>query len=69
MLTTIQLHGQTGSTAPLMHLQRQDEHGLFDQFVAHFEAIWENASEPILPDPNTYPSPHEQPGRYGPTRR
>jgi hypothetical protein len=66
MLATLHLHAQAGVRSPLLHLQRRDEHGLFDQLAAHFDSIWQAASEPIRSDPDTYPPPNEDPDRYHP---
>jgi transcriptional regulator with XRE-family HTH domain len=49
MLVTLHLYGTTGPQAPLLHLQRHSDHGLFEQFAAHYEAIWQAAES--LPQP------------------
>lgn len=48
MLLTLHLWGVRNSLAPLLHLRRTTEAGLFDQFVAHYEALWQPAS-PLEP--------------------
>jgi transcriptional regulator with XRE-family HTH domain len=43
MLVTLHLYGTSGQEAPLLHLQRHSDHGLFEQFAAHYDAIWQGA--------------------------
>ena len=50
MLITTHLHGVPGTHAPLLHLQRRDDHGPFDQYATHLDAICQDASEPIAAD-------------------
>lgn len=40
MFVTPHLYSLHGSKAPLLHLRRLEEDGLFDNFVSHFEAVW-----------------------------
>lgn len=40
MLVTIHLYGTPGESAPLLHLKRHSDHGLFERFSDHFEAVW-----------------------------
>lgn len=40
MMVTPHLYGLHGSKAPLLHLRRLEEDGLFDNFALHFEAVW-----------------------------
>ena len=40
MFVTPHLYGLHGSKAPLLHLRRLGPHGLFVNFVSHFEALW-----------------------------
>ncbi len=44
MLLTIHLYGTPGFQAPLIHLRRERDYGMFDQLAAHIEDLWENAS-------------------------
>jgi transposase len=46
MLLTIHLYGTPGFQAPLLHLRRQHDYGLFDQLAKHIEDVWE-ASQPL----------------------
>lgn len=50
LLVTFDLYGFPTSQAPLLHLRRRQDTGLFDQFTAHFQRIWESGSEPLEPD-------------------
>lgn len=43
MLLTIHLHDTPGLGAPMLHLQRERDYGLFDQLAKHFEDIWDIA--------------------------
>lgn len=40
MFVTPHLYGVRGAQAPLMHLCSLGEHGIFANFVAHFESVW-----------------------------
>ena len=46
LLLTIHLHGTPGFQAPLLHLRRQHDYGLFDQLAKHIDDIWQ-ASQPL----------------------
>lgn len=66
MLVMPHLHGVVGNEAPLVHVHRGSDGGLFDQFEAHVDAITARASEPIAPAPDAYPNPTTHPERYQP---
>jgi transcriptional regulator with XRE-family HTH domain len=66
MLVTLNLWGTTRAQAPMLHLRRTVDDGLFDQLAAHLEAILEHASEPIEPNPEHYPHPAQNAERYQP---
>jgi len=40
MMITPHLYGLHGSKAPLLHLRRLEEDGIFENFLSHFEAVW-----------------------------
>lgn len=63
MLLTLHVWGARSDEAPLLHLRREDDDGLFDRFVGHFDRLWETA-QPLEADPETYPHPREDPDRY-----
>jgi hypothetical protein len=46
MFVTPHLYGLKGYRAPLLHIRRTTDDGLFDGFLAHFERIWA-LTEPI----------------------
>lgn len=46
ILLTIHLYGTPGFQAPLLHLRRQHDYGLFDQLTKHVEDVWQ-ASQPL----------------------
>ena len=48
MLVTPHLFATPGSAAPLMHLHRRNDEGMFSRFMDHFESVWTttNAIEP-----------------------
>jgi phosphatidylserine/phosphatidylglycerophosphate/cardiolipin synthase-like enzyme len=48
MLVNHHLFGIYGYLAPLMHLQRADEGGLFDMCRASFDRVWHLSGSPIL---------------------
>jgi hypothetical protein len=52
MLVTLHLHHRPASHAPLLHLQRHTDTGLFDQFTSHLDAITRHASDPIQTNPD-----------------
>jgi transcriptional regulator with XRE-family HTH domain len=43
MFVTPHLYATAGSRAPLLHLRRLGNDGIFDTFAGHFEAIWTSA--------------------------
>lgn len=45
MFVTPHLYATPGHSAPLLHVRRLGDSGLFSRFTSHFEAIWD-ASEP-----------------------
>ncbi len=47
MLITLHLYGLTRPQAPVLHLRRRQDDGLFDQFAAHFDRIWNQAAEEL----------------------
>jgi hypothetical protein len=69
MLVTLHLWGTPTAQAPLLHLRRHADGGLFDQFAHHLETIIREASEPVDPDPDLYPDPNQNPDRYKPTTK
>jgi transcriptional regulator with XRE-family HTH domain len=50
MLVVLHLYGTPAEAAPLLHLKRHSDHGIFERFAAHFDAIWQAASA-VLPPP------------------
>lgn len=48
MLVNQHLFGIYGYLAPLMHLQRTGEGGLFDMFMTSFDRVWHVSGSPIL---------------------
>jgi len=46
MLVTVHLYGTPGFQAPLLHLHRQRDFGIFDQFAKHFEYVW-TVAQPV----------------------
>ncbi len=51
MLVTIHLYGTPGFQAPLLHLHRQRDFGVFDQLAKHLEDVWASAT-PIAGEPD-----------------
>lgn len=49
MLIAPHLYATTPDRAPLLHLERRGEDGLFDRFLAHYDTIWEHAARPLPP--------------------
>jgi len=47
MFVTPHLYGLHGSKAPLLHLRCLGSSGLFVNFAAHFEAVW-NTAKPLM---------------------
>jgi hypothetical protein len=43
MLVTIHLYATPADQAPVLHLKRHSDHGLFEQFADHFDALWQDA--------------------------
>lgn len=43
LLLTIHLHGTPGFQAPVLHLHREMDFGIFDQLAKHFEDVWDTA--------------------------
>ncbi|MDQ6776776.1 MAG: hypothetical protein M3071_11310 [Actinomycetota bacterium] len=66
MLLTLHLWGTPGSQAPLLHLRRGSDEGLFERFAGHYDALWTDAATPLQPDPSVYPDPIQDPERYQP---
>jgi len=64
MLITLHLHATPAREAPLIHLRQADHPGLFSQFERHCQAIWENASSPVTPEPDLFPDPSANPDHY-----
>lgn len=57
LLVTIHLYGTPGIQAPVLHLRRDRDYGIFDQLARHIEDIWTTAT-PIQPGiPQTAPEP------------
>lgn len=52
MLVTIHVYGTPGFQAPLLHLHRRRDFGMFDQFAKHLEDVWA-ASKPTGEHPTT----------------
>jgi hypothetical protein len=66
MLVTLHLWATTSAQAPLLHLRRAGDDGLFAQFARHVEAIHHQASQPVQPNPEYFPNPLQDPDRYRP---
>lgn len=64
MLVTLHLYGTPAREAPLIHLRQADHPGLFAQFEQHYQAIWENARDPVTPEPDLFPDPTTNPDHY-----
>lgn len=47
MLVTLHLWAQPTADAPLLHLDRRSEDGLFDRFAGHYDSLWRDASLPL----------------------
>jgi hypothetical protein len=50
MLITPHLYGLTRSGAPMLHLRRRQDDGIFDRFAGHFDRIWHGPAEQLEPD-------------------
>ena len=66
MLITLHLYGLTRPEAPMLHVRRRQDRGIFDQFAGHFERIWDQAAEPFEADTDPEelpedPQPDQQP--------
>jgi hypothetical protein len=48
LLLAIHLYSVAGDEAPLLHLKRHSDHGLFQRFTAHYQALWDDA-QPLTP--------------------
>ena len=48
MLVNQHMFGIYGYLAPLMHLKRADDGGLYDMFRASFDRVWHVSGSPIL---------------------
>lgn len=44
MFVTPHLYGLKGYRAPLLHLRRSVDDGMFDGLLAHFERVWATAT-------------------------
>ncbi|MBV9689109.1 MAG: helix-turn-helix transcriptional regulator [Ktedonobacteraceae bacterium] len=58
MFVTPHLYSLPGSKAPLLHLRRLGQHGIFENFATHFERIWATTTPVPLhaADPRNYSS-------------
>jgi hypothetical protein len=66
LLLTVHLYGTPGFQAPLIHLRRERDYGLFDQFAKHFEDIWQHAQPIGARQPNdATPAGAAKPGSTG----
>jgi hypothetical protein len=43
MFVTPHVFGRPGRLAPLLHLRRRQEAGIFENFATHFEDVWGSA--------------------------
>ena len=50
MLVTVHLYAAPGRLAPLLHLRRRADGGLFDRFAEHIERVIDHASELVPAD-------------------
>ena len=65
LLLTIHLHGTPGFQAPVLHLKRDRDYGIFDQLTRHVEDVW-TAATSIRPDTTAdVPEPATAPARSG----
>jgi hypothetical protein len=44
MLVTVHLYATPADRAPLLHLKRHSDHGLFEAFAGHFDELWQIAT-------------------------
>jgi hypothetical protein len=63
MLLSLHLYNEPTSTAPLLHLQREQDAGMFDRFAEHYQRIWQHASVPVEPEPDSQLAPEPDPDR------
>lgn len=54
MLVTLHLHHPPDTDTPLLHLQRQTDTGLFDQFASHLDAIPSTPATRSRPTPTSH---------------
>ena len=50
MFVTPHLYATVGSQAPLLHLRRIGEGGMFDRFASHFERVWADSTPVGAPE-------------------
>jgi hypothetical protein len=48
MLVSLHLYATPAEHAPLLHLKRHSDHGLFQAFSDHYELLWQDA-QPVAP--------------------
>src|SRR5438477_6780501 len=54
--------GNPRPAAPILHMHRREQNGLFDKFTTHFQALWETGwtidqdPDALPPDPAANPS-------------
>jgi hypothetical protein len=51
MFVTPHVYGRPGRLAPLLHLRRRQEDGIFDNYLAHLEDVW--SISVLIPTPPT----------------
>lgn len=47
LLLATHLADQLGHVSPTLHIRRRDAGGIFEQYVAHVEHLWEHARPPV----------------------
>jgi hypothetical protein len=47
MLVNQHVYGVYGYMAPLLHLRRMHDGGLFDTYISSFQRIWDEESQPF----------------------
>jgi lambda repressor-like predicted transcriptional regulator len=57
MLVALHLYATPTDRAPLLHLKRHSDHGLFEQFAGHFDQVWQDgrpasATSPVEETPS-----------------
>jgi transcriptional regulator with XRE-family HTH domain len=45
MLVTVQLYGLARPDAPILHLRRRQDQGIFDQLAGHFQRLWKQSEQ------------------------